>query len=298
MRILLAAIHRPATVVRSVYWALRDMGHDVTTIGPFENAMGWTDNPRNHNCYEWQPHIELVAQDDHTYTPRGGVDPFVQSYDLVLQFDRLVKDAPGCPNVLWALDNHIGPYGYAEEFDHIFIGHSWGHLSDHPKASWLPAAYDPRYHYIIDPKAERDIDVLLLGKPYPHRRKFVADLRERGVNVLAMAGPIWEEYNALYNRAKIALVVSNCGDLSGRVFEHLAAGCMVLCDPIKDMCKAGLRNEQNYFQYFDVDDCAKLVKWLLAEPDLIPEFAAEGHAAGALHTYDARVEELLKVVTA
>lgn len=296
MKILLAAIHRPATVVRSVYWALRDMGHDVTTIGPFENGMGWTS--RNHNCYEWQPHIEIVAQDDHTYTPRLGIDPFAQSYDLVLQFDRLVSGVTGCPNVLWALDNHTGQYGYAEEYTHIFLGHSWGHLSDNPKAAWLPAAYDPRYHYIIDPKVERDIDVLLIGNPYPHRVKFVAELRALDVNVVALAGPIWEEYNALYNRAKIALVVSNCGDLSGRVFEHLAAGAMVLADRMPDLLRIGFTDMRHYYRYKSVEHCANVIKMLLGT---FPAYsrqsiAAAGHEAGAKHTYDARVEVLLRMV--
>ena len=295
MRILLVCWHRPVTVCRSVYWILREMGHEVITAGMVDNNIGWSDGHR-YECYEWQPHVELkfIDKDQPLKVVQTSQRVAAGPLDLVLQMDRFIGGRyPEVPNVLYALDNHVGKYdGYAE-FDRIYYAHSWGFMSELEQGRWLPCAYDPRYHFTIDPKAERPIDVLMLGNPYPHRIAFVEQLRARGVNVLALSGPVWQEYNTLYNQSKIALVISNNGDLSGRVFEHMAAGCLVVADKIPDMEKVGLENGKHYLEYGNVAECVENIKWALAYPCAMRDIAAAGHETGKPETWDARLETIL-----
>lgn len=280
-RILLGAIHTPVTAARSIYWALRDMGHEVITAGPFQNVMDWA-GAKPLYCYEWQPHIDTTKP----------LYPLPWKPDLMIQTDRVMERIPGVPNVLYAIDNHVGDYSGGAGFDKIFVGHSWGHLADLPNATWLPAGYDPRYHRVTDYGRNRDIDVLLIGNPYPERRRLVSDLVFSGLEIRFTYGMAWEQYNDAYNRARIALVKSKCGDLSGRVFEHMAAGCLVVMDRVRDADKIGLVEGVHYIGYDTPAECADAIRDALNNWDAAQVIADAGHEWVLPETWDARAKTI------
>ena len=45
-----------------------------------------------------------------------------QKPDLIIQMDAkfIMEGRAPCPNVLWAIDNHVAPYGSYETFDKLF----------------------------------------------------------------------------------------------------------------------------------------------------------------------------------
>lgn len=287
-RILLGAIHTPVTAARSIYWALRDMGHEVITAGPFQNVMDWAGSKPLY-CYEWQPHIDTTKP----------LYPLTWKPDLVLQIDWVTNPIAGVPNVLYAIDNHVGDYGGGDGFDKIFVGHSWGHLAELPNAEWLPAGYDPRYHKHLERQA-RKTDVLMIGNLYPNRVELIAELGRLDIGGLLWtnSGHAWEDYNAVYNDARIALVKSKCGDLSGRVFEHMAAGCLVVMDRVRDADKIGLVEGEHYLGYDTPDECADVIRSALTvkEWDRDKFIAADGHKWVQPHTWDARAKTILESV--
>jgi spore maturation protein CgeB len=110
-------------------------------------------------------------------------------------------------------------------------------------------------------------------------------------------GAIYEEYNALYNTAKIALVKSACGDLPIRFFENMAQGCCVLSDYLPDAIKLGFVPGEDFALYNGAEEAAYTAKWLI-ESGKWREIAANGKAKVQGHTWDNRAEQLLRTIGA
>lgn len=286
-------------------WALREMGHEVTTVGPAQGAyMPWPLTGRyDYRPYEWKPDINASSMDGRNLT--FALDK-AERPDLILQLDSIIRTPDawrGVPNVIWAIDNHVGDYSeVAEWVDRIYIAHSWGNMKDLPNAKWLPAGYDERTHFVIDENAERDIDVLCIGNPYPERMALIEALRGAGINVRYECGPVYGEYNALYNRAKIALVKTKCGDFSTRHLENMAAGCLVVSDYTSDLYRLGFEDMVHYYRYNNADDCIELVSDWLSDYNTIhrlwvQDTVSNARAAVASHTWRARLQTIIEDVT-
>ena len=162
-----------------------------------------------------------------------------------------------------------------------------------PNMHWLPCAYDPEVH--TDLGLAREVDVALVGVAYGPRVELVQALAEAGLTVQAATGLLWDDYNAAYNRAKIALVKSAAGDVAMRVFENMAQGCCVLMDRCPDMERLGFVEGEHYAAYTDAEDCVRQARRLL-HTGLWQAMARRGQAAVRPHTWDARAEQLLDTV--
>ncbi len=149
-------------------WALKRMGHEVITVGPAVGAyLPWA-HGRNMEPYEWKPDVPLVY--DHDKQTDADVmmidsadvlNRLRKAPDLIIQMDArfIMQGKAPCPNVLYAIDNHVSAYGEYDSFDRIFIAHSWGNMADLPQAEWLPCGHDPLNHYVIDELRERALRI-------------------------------------------------------------------------------------------------------------------------------------------
>lgn len=296
MRILLSTVHYPVAASRFLFWALRRMGHDTLTIGPAVGPwLPWAEQ-LNLEPIEWKPDIALPYEHGKImqYDVDAALERFGGAPDLIIQMDAhfIMRNRPKCRNVLYAIDNHVAKYGAYEDFDRLYIAHSWGHMAEQPHAEFLPCAHDPAHHYNLG--WERTIDVAVAGVAYGPRMDLVARLGAAGVRVRATTGALYSDYNALYNRAKIALVRSVSGDVAMRVFENMAQGCLVVADRARDMERCGFVEGVHYLGYDTPVECVDTVRHALAHWDEMRPIIAAGQDAAAAHTWQARAERMLE----
>jgi spore maturation protein CgeB len=210
--------------------------------------------------------------------------------DSSIEFQRLSRTQKA---IVWGVDNHVRDYWPESKFDALFLAHSWGARMNEPNAHWLPCAYDPVWFH--DDAQPRVTDVCMVGVMYPERKEIIEAMMRIGLSVCAGTGAIYEEYNALYNTAKIALIKSACGDLAQRFFENMAQGCCVLTDYTPDMTKLGFRAYEDYWLYNGPDEAAQAAKWLVESGEW-QRIAANGKEKVQDHTWDNRAKQLLRVM--
>ena len=291
MRILIACIHYPVCSGRFIRRALERLGHDVKTAGPYTANQIW--GMEIDARYNWLPDFIDGTDEGRELSPTGDDDPDWYP-DLIITADSaytLTADWER-PHILWGQDNHVRDYRF-REWKAMFLCHTWGARMDEPNAHWLPPCYDPMM--CTDLGRERDIDVTMVGYPYPDRQQIVQELANAGLKVQAGIGAVYDEYNALYNRSKIGFVKSNCGDVTNRVFENMAQGCCVLADEARDFSRLGLIPYRDYWPYRDAQDAVKQARHLI-ESGLWQTIARQGKIAGEPHTWDARAQMVLETV--
>ena len=230
MNILTVCIHYPVASGRYITEAFKALGHDARSMGPMTGTKIWGIDV--HPKYIWHPDYLIDGEKGIEW---GGWKP-----DLVVTAESAMalKFPPGVPHVCWGMDNHVRDYQFHDlKFDSMFFCHSWGARMGEDKVYWAPPCYEPRY--CRDLGFERDIDIGMVAVPYDGRSELVDGMRGAGVEVMFTWGPIYEEYERMYNRIKIALIRSIHGDVSHRVFEVMAMGCCVLMDKARDMEKIG-----------------------------------------------------------
>jgi glycosyltransferase involved in cell wall biosynthesis len=286
-----------------MFWALRRMGHEVVVVGAAPGPwIPWAED-RNLDEFEWKPDVAFHYEPERLCMLVESEDVLGKLQtppDLVLQMDIrfAISGKPPCPNVLYAVDNHVGPYGAQETFDHIFLAHSIGYMTDLPNAHHLPCAHDPAHQYVIDESMPRPHDVAMIGVAYDSRIKLVNYLKKNGINVLAMTGAIYGDYNLIYNQSKIALVSSVNGDLPMRVFENMAQGCLVVTDRQKDLAACGFVENVHYLGYSHADECLNKIMWALTRwnsPEIRKMIDASREAVKA-HTWETRAKTILETV--
>lgn len=275
MRILIACLHYPIASGRYVARAFRRLGHDVRTVG---RSLGnqiwgmtvkdeWVWNPTDIED-DWEPDLHIIVDS----SPNIPVGKF------------------NCPRIIWGVDNHMRDYRVFGEVDALFLAHSFGARMGESNVHHLPCAYDPEAH--TDIGIERNFEAGMCAVPYENRVELVRTMRAAGINVIAMTGLLWEDYNKFYNQCKIAVVRSVCGDLAQRFFENMAQGCCVLADRTIDAEKLGFVAGVDYWPYDTPEEAAREAKHLL-ESGKWQEIAENGKRKVRGHTWDARAIQLL-----
>lgn len=301
MRILVACILYPVASGRFIQRALVRMGHDVRVVGPTTGNEIW--GMTVDEKWAWKPDVTIRPHGLLFPTPMQDVQQILGEWvpELVITADSaytLIGEFP-CPHVLWGQDNHVRDYAYdlpgGVPFDAMFMAHTWGTRMDEPNAYWLPPCYDPVM--CTDLGVERDLDMVVIGYPYPDRIALVEAMRQAGINIVAALGVIYDDYNALYNRAKIGFVKSSHGDVTNRMLENMAQGCCVLADRVADADKLGFVAGVDYWPYTTADEAVREARMLL-EMGRWRAIAANGQRkvlAGG-HTWDDRAAKMLEIV--
>ena len=287
MKILIVCVHFPVAAGRHLARAFRRLGHDVRTLGPSSgfHIWGMVVKPE----WAWEADFQVG--------PDGGwMLPADWTPELVITADSgfAIKAEWDCPHVCIGYDNHVRDYRFdGVNYDAFFGAHTWGMRMDEPESHWLPPAYEPEDHY--DTGGERDLDVALIGVMYEERQVLVRALADAGLNVLAGTGALYDDYRALYNRAKISLVVPILQDVPHRLLETLAMGCCVLAKPMADAEKMGLRKYRDYVPFRDADDLVRKAI-ALVQGDKWREYAILGQAAAKPHTWGNRAQQIISTL--
>lgn len=279
MKIIVSCIHFPVASGRYIERALKRLGHDVKTYGPTTGRHIW----------------EMEIEEKYAWVS-DTIEPDWKP-DLIIHADSYAGLLPpvyeGVPVALWGVDNHVRDYSFYK-WDQMFLAHSWGARMTDQNAHWLPPCYDPVAH--TDQHGKRYMDAVMIGAAYPPRQEIVDKIKALGLYIVAGTGALWDEYNALYNGAKIAIVRSSGGDLAQRVFENMAQGCCVLCDYLPDLMRLGFAPYQDFWLYSSTDEAAHAARWLIESGDWA-RIAQNGQIKAQPHTWDNRAKQLLEIMS-
>ena len=294
--VLIAAIHYPICSARYIARALRRMGHDVKTVGPYTGRDVWGLHLPEGN--EWKPDYELPTQ------PYGGMSyPFTDGWkpELMITADSALAihnfGWNDVKHILYGVDNHVRDYRLGVEYDHLFLAHSNGYRIGEPNVTWLPCAYDPEWHTITRPLDQRPYHAAMIGVVYEERAKIIEGIGQH-LRVLAGTGIIMEDYRDAYNQALISVCRSIKGDLAQRVFETAAMGCIILSDRVPDMDKLGMVEGVHCVGYETAEEAtAKALEivndW---EPERVKAMIGASLEWVKPHTWDARCQTILEVM--
>lgn len=228
--------------------------------------------------------------------------------DLIISVDAGLNwsSKPSAYLATIATDPHALPYDHQRRISDKFFNMQLCYSE--PKDIYLPYAYSVYDHYpilgdtsapqhigIAVPIIEKDADAVLIGMPYTHvpRAQWIEELRKHGVSVIAENGPIFDEYRALANRARIGLNWSSERDLNARFFETPAFGLPMVANRVPD-ANQFLQEGKHWLGFDDLRGAVEQVMYLKNHPDVAVEMGRRAHEAIKPHTYDARINQILK----
>jgi hypothetical protein len=285
VRILVVAIHYPVCSGRYTVDALKRLGHDVRSIGPCTGRDIW--GIQVDARYVWQPDGGLAAWWD-DWRP-----DLIILADSAFQYHHPVYN--DVPHVVWGVDSHVRDYrqpGIAR----YFLAHKAACL-----APWqgdmehVPCAYDPAWFTPGPAWDERPYDVAMIGVMYGPRAELINLLLETlpGRRVVYGSGVIYDQYAAIYRRARISLVRSAAGDVAQRVWETAAMGCLVVMDECPDGAALGLVDGENCLMYAAGDEMVDKVSLALSHPLEAQKTALAGQRWASAGTWDARLNQIV-----
>lgn len=303
MNILMTFTHFAVSIPRYFMEAFRRNGHTVWTAGMYYgNWIPWTAEGATkegmllHERYALHPDVTLTKE--RVYGWKDIIAMLPGEPDLVLHHptptNPLTADIVGRPKQPFALlltDPHVLEWHYKlvrPDADFVFNMQDYYR---HPDDYYIPYAYAPQHHYATSQVAERDVDVACIGLQYPHRRAVMDELAFDGAKTVSQVGLAFDEYRALYNRAKIGFSYSSHHDTIARVFETPRMGAALVCNWTPDLFKFFNDDEVTVFRSGirgAVDACQRL----LADDSERAEKVAKGYKAMEHHTYDNRIKSI------
>lgn len=189
------------------------------------------------------------------------------------------------------------PRKYSDKFFNMQASYS------KPNDIYLPYAYSKYDFYpdlfdeVYEPHRGKDLDAALIGLQYTHasspRVQWIEELRKRGLKVFAENGPIMDEARAIYNRAKIGLNWSTMDDLNCRAFELPAMRLAPVMNLVSDIHKFFVQGE-HYLGFGSLNEAVENVVWLRDHLREAEQMAERAYQNVLPHTFDARVEQILK----
>lgn len=298
IKVLLLSIHYPLAMKSYFERALRRRDDvDLITCGPYTSTwIPWMGGMSLPPKYAVPPTIPLP------FPPNiGSVNyEIVKSQlsqawipDIVLTIDAGIhwkyKPTDGVV-VHVATDPHALNYDYQRTISDKFFNMQKVYSKD--SDIFLPYAYDPTVHF-HDNTVSKDSDAVLVGMPYEQRVRWVEELRRRGVSVLFENGPIFDEYRQLANRARIGLNWSSLQDMNARVFEIMAMGLLPVMNRVPDLGEF-FQDGVHYLGFDEMEEAVSKVVWAKEHESDAKIRADQAHQAVKPHTYDARVEQILR----
>lgn len=189
------------------------------------------------------------------------------------------------PHVFEEMGWYDSPRKYSDKFFNMQLCYS------KPNDIYLPYAYSVYDHYPME--LEKDLDAAIIGLQYDNRQQWIEALRRRGVKVFAENGPVFDEARWIYNRAKIGLSWSSRDDLIARAFELPAMKLAPVMNLVPDVGRF-FEQGTHYLGFTNLDGAVDRVMELVENPTKAREMAELAYQNVLPHTYDARVEQILK----
>jgi glycosyltransferase involved in cell wall biosynthesis len=165
-----------------------------------------------------------------------------------------------------------------------------------PKDLWLPYAYSPVWHTPTEVAwDQRENDAALLGLQYQHRTKLVSALRSQGLKVHYELGPAYGDARAIYHNTRVGLNWSSLQDTTARCFELMAFGLPAVMNRVPDLMSL-FKDGQDFIGFDNESQAVTAINGLLADPQKAQEIGRAARKAVEPHTWDSRVETILKEV--
>jgi len=314
IKVLLLSIHYPLAMKSYFERAFRRRDDvDLITTGPYTGTfipwMGGMSLPEKYAKpptipLPFPPNIGRVSYDFvKAQLPKDWTPDIILSIDAGINWSSKPQDGVVCTI---ATDPHALNYDYQRSISDKFFNMQLCYSES--KDIYLPYAYDPTVHYyekyeFSEPtehlkiqsliEKTKDTDAVLIGMPYENRVRWVDELRKHGVSVIFENSPVFDEYRELANRARIGLNWSSMNDLNARFFETPAFGLAPVMNRVPD---AGmfLDEEEDYIGFDNLNGAIEGVLYLKNNPDKAQEMANNAFRHIEPHTYDKRVDDILR----
>jgi spore maturation protein CgeB len=118
-------------------------------------------------------------------------------------------------------------------------------------------------------------------------------LKENAYNVRFETGPAYEDARDIYWNSKCGINWSSLQDTTARCFELMALGVAPILNEVPDL-QALFRSGEDYLGFTTVEEAYELVRKMVADPDACDLAGYRARQAVLPHTWDARVETILK----
>ena len=307
LKILMSYAANPQTTAAFLEKALRRR-HEVLTYGPViteEILRAWDlekirDRVRQHDVPYFTDDLPEVLR----RLPDGWKPDLFLWVETGVTYPLKGFEALPCPSACYLIDTHLHEAAHletAKRFQHVFLAQK-RYVSRFEQAGignvhWLPLACDPEVHRRHE--GSKVHEVTFVGSVTPFQAK-----RNRLLLGLAERFPVFvdrcflEEMGRIFSRSKIVFNCSVQDDLNMRVFEAMATGSLLITDEAKGSGLTELFEDGTHLVlYRDERELWERVEGLLENEEVREQIAAQGREEVlSKHTYDHRVQEMLKVV--
>ncbi|KYK25796.1 hypothetical protein AYK26_07640 [Euryarchaeota archaeon SM23-78] len=297
LSVVLSGLIYPVTMMHYFWRAFeRRKDIDLFVTGPFfDTWIPWANGMNLPHKYVKRPNLPLPKD-----TAKMSVDTMIihdsipKKIDLWIECDagwRFSNRPPGTIVAQIQTDPHVLKRDYRkvmDRYDYRFCMQT-PYIED--DEYYLPYAYDPELHYPMD--LEKEYDVCLIGLQYPKRIRVLNRLKSKYV-VRDGIGTIYDEYREEYNKSRVSFSWSSKRDLPARVWESFAMGIPLVTNYVDDLSTNLFFHPTHYLHYKTEDEAVEKIEWLLANEDEALEMAHHALKQVEPHTWDARVEKILK----
>jgi glycosyltransferase involved in cell wall biosynthesis len=291
IRIAFGTIWYPVAMGRYFYEALKRRADvELWTYGPFTGRwIPWAGGMHTPPEYVYKPDLALALGD-----MRYGVVQPPWKPDIWIEVNAGLRTT-GRPEGLYVIiasDPHVLDYSEARKKADLFFNMQTPYMQGND--IWLPYAYDPIWHTPTQVSIrEREYHAALLGLQYPQRTALVSALRATGMNVRYELGPAYDDAKAIYHSSRVGLNWSSLQDTTARVYELMAFGICPVLNRVPDLMSM-FKDGQDYLGFSNQDEAVMQVRSVVDDGEAIERMGAQARKAVEPHTYDARIERVLK----
>jgi glycosyltransferase involved in cell wall biosynthesis len=191
-----------------------------------------------------------------------------------------------------ATDPHVLDYDKQREQCDLFFNMQRSYMKEGD--IHLPYAFDPTVHRPLDIKKE--YDGCLVGLQYETRTQLVRALIGAGYDIEYSIGAVYDEFNVLYNKSRIALNWSSLLDLNARTFEAMGMGIPLLTNRIPALDEF-FEEGQHYLGFDTVPEAVEQFTYLIDDYTYADYLALCAYEEVIeKHTYDHRIQQILDTV--
>lgn len=302
IKVCLSTIFYPLSIGRYFERALeRRDDVELVTLGPYTGTwIPWNGGMNLLPKYDKPPTCPLPKD----MIGRGNI-PYQMMFhtfreqleyvDLYLQVDAgwyiSFTEKPRGKLVHVATDPHVLRYNVQRKQSDFFL--NMQKFYSQPDDLYLPYAADSECHMPLE--REKRNDVCMIGLQYDQRTKVINILKEKGLNVFYDIGHIYEEYQELYNKSKVAFSWSSLEDLPARVFENMLMAVPLVTNRVPDLSTHFVEDE-HYLGFDTTEEAIEKIMWALEHEKEANEMAWNAHRKVlALHTWDHRIDTILEI---
>lgn len=265
----------------------------------------WACGPWTSTKIPWKPDMHLPMKYSkppdfpmlEDFCGRVNVSPtIIKSYipfmpDLWINVDAgFAFSKPDCPYAIIATDPHVLKYDYQRTQADKF--YNMQQVYSKSGDIYLPYCADPVWHAPLE--REKEYDACLIGLQYPNRTALVNRLRKRGLKVFYDIGIVYDEYQEMYVKSKVAISWSSLDDLIARVFEGMLMKVPVVCNRVTDL-PLHFDEGVHYLGFDMIDEAERQVMQALNYYDASMRMAEQAHdLVKENHLYDHRIELILE----